>query len=99
MRIYRRAHTALVLYLVAPPAFHAPLSYSFFDLGPLMARGTIRDVNDAGAIVGALGTSVNTPPPKGGGLGLRLEAGLIDPSADCTTDAQMSFEVRSSNPF
>jgi Asp-tRNA(Asn)/Glu-tRNA(Gln) amidotransferase A subunit family amidase len=23
---------------------------------------------------------VNTPPPKGGGFGLRLEAGLIDPS-------------------
>jgi hypothetical protein len=24
--------------------------------------------------------NVNTPPPKGGGFGLRLEAGLIDPS-------------------
>jgi pimeloyl-ACP methyl ester carboxylesterase len=24
--------------------------------------------------------AVNTPPPKGGGFGLRLEAGLIDPS-------------------
>src|ERR1700682_290102 len=26
------------------------------------------------------GSSVNTPPPKGGGFRLRLEAGLIDPS-------------------
>ena len=24
--------------------------------------------------------AVNTPPPKGGGIKLRLEAGLIDPS-------------------
>ena len=27
-----------------------------------------------------LSIPVNTPPPKGGGFGLRLEAGLIDPS-------------------
>ena len=29
---------------------------------------------------GQHGFLVNTPPPKGGGFGLRLEAGLIDPS-------------------
>src|ERR1700680_5059923 len=28
----------------------------------------------------AVGEAVNTPPPKGGGFRLRLEAGLIDPS-------------------
>jgi hypothetical protein len=30
--------------------------------------------------VGFVFGEVNTPPPKGGGFGLRLEAGLIDPS-------------------
>ena len=30
--------------------------------------------------IGRFAISVNTPPPKGGGFRLRLEAGLIDPS-------------------
>ena len=33
---------------------------------------------------------VNTPPPKGGGFGLRLEAGLIGHSADYTTEKSSS---------
>jgi len=34
---------------------------------------------------------VNTPPPKGGGFKLRLEAGLIDPSgrfSQCLTEKE-----------
>ena len=33
-----------------------------------------------GSDVYKLNGDVNTPPPKGGGFRLRLEAGLIDPS-------------------
>ena len=51
----------------------APNSKAFWE----MAATPRKSAERAGA---AFGEFVNTPPPKGCGFGLRLEAGLIDPS-------------------
>lgn len=48
------------------------------SIGCAGERGIQRNLPSMRATV-SLG-AVNTPPPKGGGFGLRLEAGLIDPS-------------------